>query len=173
MSDRFMQFVQEQRRQAEMDAAAMTPERDKQRWLEHLQRLDDQVRAWLSEYIEAGAVEVVTEPIVVQEEQVGQYQAPQAKIHVGSHTVKLKPIGAFLIGAYGRVDMEGPRGICRLILVPENANTPRILLNAADRSLDQAVALAWKIATPPPATKYIALTKDTFQDQLMRVVQGA
>lgn len=169
MTDRFKQFVREQQKQA--DAAAMTPEQDKQRWLDSLRDLEMQVRGWLAEYNDDG-IEVQTEDILLNEDAVGTYKASQIKIRVGSHTVKLKPIGTFLIGAYGRVDMEGPRGISRLTLVPANASGPKVLFNAELPSA-QSVPLAWKIATPPPTIKFIDLTKDTFLDEMMRVVQGA
>lgn len=169
MTDLFKQFVREQKKQA--DAAATTPEQDKQRWLESLRELEKLVRGWLAGYIDDG-VDVQTEDVLLNEEAIGTYTASQIKIRVGSHTVKLKPIGTFLIGAYGRVDMEGPRGISRLTLVPANASGPKALFNA-EPPPEQSVQLAWKIATPPPTIKFIDLTKDTFLDEMMRVVQGA
>lgn len=172
MTDRFRQFVLDQKMQADADAAALTPEQDKQRWLENLQNLSCMVQEWLAEYAAEGVITVQTEDILLNEQQVGHYKAPLVKIRVGSHLVKLKPIGTFLIGAYGRVDMEGPRGVCRLTLVPANASGPKIVFNT-DLPPDQPVALAWKIATPPPTTKYIDLTRDAFLDEMMRVVQGA
>lgn len=171
MTDRFKQFVQEQKKQADTDAAAMTPEQDKQRWLGNLQDLDVKVRGWLAEYAAEGDIEVSTEDVLLNEERVGYYKAPQVKIRVGSNWVKLKPIGTFLIGAYGRVDMEGPRGICRLILVPANATGPKILFNTP-LPPEQPVELAWKITSPPPTIKYIDLTKESFLDQMIKVVQG-
>lgn len=172
MTDRFRQFVQEQKKQAEANAAALTPEQDKQRWLDNLRELGGMVHEWLAEYATDGDIEVQTQEILLSEDQVGRYKAPQVKIRVGSQLVKLRPIGTFLIGAYGRVDMEGPRGVCRLILVPANASEPRILFNATIPP-DQPVELAWKIVTPPPTSKYIDLTKRSFLDELMRVLQGA
>lgn len=172
MTDRFKQFVQDQKKQADADAAALTPEEDKQRWLDYLRSLGGMVQGWLAEYAKGGDIEVQTEDILLTEEQVGSYKAPLLKIRVGSHLVKLKPIGTFLIGAYGRVDMEGPRGVCRMILVPADATEPKIVFNA-ELSTDQPPLLSWKIATPPPTTKYIDLTEISFLDEMMRVVQGA
>lgn len=171
MTDRFKQFVLEQKKQADAGVAALTLEQEKQRWLTHLQTLGGMVQGWLAEYAEEGDIEVQTEDIQLNEEQVGYYNAPLVKIRVGSQFVKLKPIGTFLIGAYGRVDMEGARGKSRLILVPAGSTGPRIVFNA-DLPPEQPVTLAWKIATPPPTTKYIDLTKDSFLDEMMRVVQG-
>ena len=172
MTDRFKQFVQDQKKQADADGAALTPEQDKQRWLDHLHKLGGMVQEWLAEYANAGDILVQTENILVSEEQVGHYSAPLVKIRVGSQLVKLRPIGTFLIGAYGRVDMEGPRGVCRLVLVPASASAPRVVFTAA-LPADHSVELAWKIATPPPTTQYIDLQKESFLDELMRVVQGA
>lgn len=172
MTDRFKQFVQDQKKQADADEVALTPEQDKQRWLDHLQKLSVMVQEWLAEYELDGNIEVQTEDIYLSEEQVGSYKAPLVKIRVGSKLIKLRPIGTFLIGAYGRVDMEGPRGVCRLILVPADASEPKIVFNAP-LPPGHPVKLAWKIATPPPTTKYIDLEKESFLDEMMRVVQGA
>ena len=172
MNDRFKQFVQDQKRQADADTTALTPEQDKQRWLDHLRNLGELVQEWLAEYANAGDIVVETEDILVNEEQVGYYRAPLLKIRVGSQLIKLKPIGTFLIGAYGRVDMEGPRGICRLVLVPADASAPKSVFTAA-LAPDHPGDLAWKIATPPPTTQYIGLEKGPFLDEMMRVVEGA
>jgi hypothetical protein len=172
MTDRFKQFVQEQKKQAIADAEGLTPEEDKERWLENLRKLGEMVEDWLDEYAKNGDIKVQTEDILLSEEQVGTYEAPLIKINIGSQLVKLKPIGTFLIGAYGRVDMEGPRGVCRLILAPVNSKGPSIVFNTATIPPAQP-ELVWKIATPPPTVKYIDLKKDSFLDEMMRVMQGA
>lgn len=175
MSDRFKQFVQEQKKQTEAEAAAsaLTLEQEKQRWLSNLQKLDELVREWLIEYTTGGDVKIQTESITLNEEQIGAYKAPLINILISSKSVKLKPIGTFLIGAYGRVDMEGSRGVSRLVIVPASANGPKLGFASTPSSSTQPLELAWKIATPPPTMKYINLSKETFLDEMMRVIQGA
>lgn len=173
MTDKFMQFVQEQTAVASDDTAgAMSIEQDKQRWLSKLDELKKLVNDWLSDYVEKG-IKTSIKMVPVTEEQTGTYQAPQIEITVGQAVVRLKPIGTFLIGAWGRIDMEGPRGVCRLILVPKRAKTP--LFAFGPTPITEPVAmpdLVWKIMPTPPASAYIELTRELFLDMLMKVVRG-
>ena len=112
MVDKFMEFVHAQTAMAEEDTQeAMSVEREKTRWLDHLEVLRKFVDGALAAYAEAG-IKMSTKMVTVTEEQTGPYKAPQVEITVGPAVVKLKPIGTFLIGAFGRVDMEGSRGSC-------------------------------------------------------------
>lgn len=180
MTDRFKQFVLDQARYALVDSGALTIEEDHQRWLSNLQALQQQVRDWLVEYERDGNVEVQTEDIIIQEELTGSYKVSLMKIRIGSLVVKLKPIGSFLIAAYGRVDMEGPRGVSKLVLVQKDSKEPKITVNFYSGESSPSTApgpvkqpvLAWKIATPPPSVKYIDLTKEVFLDEMMRVAEG-
>jgi len=173
MTDKFMHFVQEQTAVASDETAgAMSIEQDKRRWLSKLDALNKLVNDWLGAYVPQG-IKTSTKMVPLTEEQTGTYQAPQIEITVGQAVVRLKPIGTFLIGAWGRVDMEGPRGICRLILVPKRAKTP--LFAFSPKPAPEQVAmpdLVWKIMPTPPASAYIELTREIFLDMLMKVVRG-
>lgn len=173
MSDKFMEFVQAQTAVASEDTAgAMSIEQDKQRWLFHLDGLEKFVDDSLSAYAGTG-IKRSTIMVTVTEEQTGSYQAPQIEITVGPAVVKLKPIGTFLIGAWGRVDMEGPRGVCRLLLVRRDAKNS---LSAFSREPVPAplaaLDLVWKIMPTPPGMDYIQLTREIFLDMLIKVVRG-
>ena len=97
------------------------------------------------------------------------------------------PVGTILIGALGRIDMEGPNGIVKYVLVPEISNAPKIetaiLSTVEDRKKwkekqqKEAEEImkankVWKIATPPPNIKYLDLNEDIFFDKLMEVIDG-
>lgn len=118
-------------------------------------------------------IKTTAQTVSINEEQTGTYQAPQVEITVGSAVVKLKPIGAFLIGAWGRVDMEGPRGVCRFILVPKRATTTLFAFRTEPGSHQVASAdLVWKIMPTPPEMHYVELNGDVFLEMLMKVVRG-
>ncbi|RYF48360.1 MAG: hypothetical protein EOO38_10295, partial [Cytophagaceae bacterium] len=70
MTDRFKQFVLEQKKQAVSDAAELTPEQDKERWLENLRKLAKMVEGWLAEYAKDGDIRVNTEEISFETENV-------------------------------------------------------------------------------------------------------
>jgi hypothetical protein len=176
MVDKFMEFVQEQASIARQAAdSELSIESDKKRWLGHLATLGKFVDEALEAY--AGAGITTTERMVtISEEQTGEYQAPQFEISVGNALVRMRPIGTFLIGAFGRVDMEGPRGMCRLVLVPRKAQTPLVTFGAVDageKPKEKPWAdLVWKIMPAPPSRTYIDLDAPVFLEVLMKVVRG-
>lgn len=173
MTNEFIDFVREQTAIVSADTAtAMSVEQDKQRWLTKLAELGKSVDGWLSAYRQMG-IRTATKTVSVTEEQTGTYQAPQVEITVGPAVVKLKPIGTFLIGAWGRVDMEGPRGVCRFILVPKKART--VLFPFGTEPSPTPVTpqdLVWKIMPTPPAMDYVELSGEVFRQMLMKVVRG-
>lgn len=176
MVDKFMEFVHEQASMARQDAdSELSIDADKKRWLSHLDNLGNFVEGALKAYAEAG-IKTAKRMVSVTEEQTGEYQAAQFEISVGNAIVRLKPVGTFLIGAFGRVDMEGPRGVCRLILVPRKAQTPLFAFDAVDDKDEPKekpwADLVWKIMPAPPSRTYVDLDAPVFLDVLMKVVRG-
>lgn len=174
MVDKFMEFVQEQSAHASHNIAGeLSIEADKQRWLDHLDGLKTFVDNALAIYAQAG-IKTSIRMVWISEEQTGKYEAPQIEISVGQASVKLKPIGTFLIGAFGRVDMEGPRGICRLMLVPRKAQTPSFAFGAQEHVPGDEPwrDLVWKIVPAPPARNFVELAVPVFLEMLMKVVRG-
>ncbi|MRW92381.1 hypothetical protein GJ699_20500 [Duganella sp. FT80W] len=176
MVDKFMEFVQEQSSAAQ-DASnsELSVEAEVTRWLDHLNTLGKFVDDSLKPYAESG-IKTTKRMVRITEEPTGEYEVPQFEISVGSALVRLKPIGTFLIGAFGRVDMEGPRGVCRFILVPSKAQTPLFAFNAPDAeqmAKDKPWAdLVWKIMPAPPSRSYIDLSSEVFRDFFIKVVRG-
>jgi len=86
------------------------------KWLETLVTLFETIQ---SELIFAGV-----EPDHIQdtrhtitEESLGTYDAPGLMVQIGTGRVTFTPIGSVVIGGYGRVDVDGPRGSVKLIAV--------------------------------------------------------
>jgi hypothetical protein len=171
MSNQFSNFVQELKVEAEEQSGGMSPEHEKQDWLRRLHELHGMVHGFLKDYLAAGDISISARDVTLHEDQLGNYTAQQIEIKLGHALVKLKPIGTYLIGVHGRVDMDGPRGSCKLVVVPESAYRP--VSGAGAVKSDWTVPpLAWKFATPPPDVRYIELTAESFQDALMKVIRG-
>src|SRR3546814_12833964 len=100
--------------------------RSKEWWLDKLAELYELVNKSLGDYVKSGDVSISRSPVTLHEEQLGSYQVDQLEILLGRQIVRLKPIGTFLIGARGRVDMVGPRGSVRFVIVPPASQKPRI-----------------------------------------------
>ena len=110
---------------------------------------------------------------------IGEYEVRVLQIELGSHTIKLEPIGTNLIGAKGRVDLIGANGTVKFVLVDKTSSGPRIKtkvsVNGEESPKEEEIKdieWDWKIATHPPNIQYIDLEPDTFFDALMEVIGG-
>ncbi len=149
-------------------------------WMSHLDTFYSSVEAYLKPYIDAGKLSIDKTQIHLQEEYIGEYDAQQLIIHLGNNTIRLQPIGTRLIAAKGRVDMLGPKGDVKFVLVNKNYSGPEISVRIAakgekltsEEKAESVIEWAWKIATPPPYISYIELNQESFQSALMEVVNG-
>jgi hypothetical protein len=73
--------------------------------------------------------------------------------------------------------MTGPRGVARFVVVPRNAQRPRVDFNVSNQgdSLKASEVLPpeawiWKISTSPPRITYTELNTESFQAALMGVM---
>lgn len=177
MSDTFDKFVKQQREQAESEK--IDPVKELSTWLDKLDSLYKKVRHFLQEYVDSGDIKIECSPIDMHEELLGGYSASKLTISIGQIVVNLDPIGTFLIGARGRVDMRGPRGVARFVVVPPQSTQARIRVRVVSNGetpapvkLPPASTWVWKMATPPPEMRYIELTKESFREALLGVAHG-
>jgi hypothetical protein len=180
MSDKFKEFVTTQIESSKSAGGELNLEKEKAMWLEKLDQLYSLVRESLSEYINDGSIGVDFSDVALTEELLGTYTVQEAHIRVGRQVVKLKPVGTFLIGARGRVDMIGPRGITRFTVVPPGVSAVRVRVDVVlpgqtprpPEPVAPPETWVWKIATPPPRITYIDLTPESFREALIGVVDG-
>jgi hypothetical protein len=156
-----------------------TPEWEahKERWLQAVDGLYAQVEGWLGEYIQALAVVCQREPRRLAEDGIGQYEVQALRIRCQGIDVALEPIGANIIGAFGRVDLVGPAGNQRLLRVLPDRSGPRVRIRRVDEQAVEAQPApvpepepVFKLATEPPAVRYLDLDQDVFLDALMYVM---
>ena len=161
----FKAFVAE--KVAEANNEPVDWEGQKKDWLFHLAQLNNRVTSWLTPYITNHSVRLGQEMEPLVEENIGSYFAPMMTITIGNDLVKLVPIGTLLIGARGRVDMTGPKGVARLVIVPKNSTGPQVRVEPPPVS-----EWVWKLASAPPKITFVELTEESFLDALMGVVNG-
>jgi hypothetical protein len=176
----FGEFVKRQQTaSAEGSRVDWTKERDE--WLRHLKELYDQTESFLAEYIKTGAIKFNYRDIRLNEENIGSYSARQMILKIGRQEITMTPIGTLLIGAKGRVDVVGPAGRTRLVLVNREASGPaiRVTVSIGGKpepppvgAAPKEIKWAWKIATSPPTIKYIELTQESLFQALMEVANG-
>lgn len=180
MNDKFDEFVKKQNESSGADGGKLDIDKEMAMWIEKLDQLYLLVKNSLSKYIDVGTIELEFSYIALTEELLGTYTVREARIAVGQQLVKLTPIGTFLIGARGRVDMIGSRGAARFMILPPEARAPQVRVtivlpgetSPTSEPIEPPETWVWKIATPPPRITYIDLTEESFREALMGVVNG-
>ncbi len=152
-------------------------EQAKADWLNRLMELERHITKWLEPYNKN--IRWETEMVQLTEEMIGSYQAPMLVITIGNNVVRLEPVGRFIFGAAGRVDIKGSKGVARLLVVPKDSAGPRVRVEViapgqtpTPVERPSVSEWVWKLASPPPVIKYVDLTEESFQDALMGVVNG-
>ncbi|AMR26489.1 hypothetical protein A0257_04795 [Hymenobacter psoromatis] len=157
-------------------------------WLSQLEVLYSNVQGWLEDYILEKQIAVSFKTDFLQEDVLGIYAVRQLAIYIKEQVIKLEPIGTYLVGTKGRVDITGPTGTVRLLLVQKDAQSPRIVYrkrlyeSADDEARDKAffedkglnieADWVWKISTNPPHIHFFELNQESFLDTLLRVIDG-
>jgi hypothetical protein len=175
----FDAFVKRQQQSAASTEADWS--RELKDWLRHLSELYGRIEELLQDYIKSGTIAVSYREIPMNEENIGSYTARQMTLKIGPQEISLKPVGTLLIGTKGRVDVAGPSGRTRFLLVNKDASRPNIRITAAVRDQrivpqpeepQRPIMWTWKIATSPPGIEYIELTQESLFRALMEVANG-
>jgi hypothetical protein len=155
--------------------------KERDEWLGYLKELYHQTELFLKEYTKTGEIKLTYRKIELNEENIGSYNAHQAILKIGRQEITMTPVGTLLIGAKGRVEVVGPAGRARLVLVDSEASRPRIKVNVsigrkseptAAEAAPKKIKWAWKIATSPPSVRYIELSQESLFRMLMEVANG-
>lgn len=177
INDAFKQFVDQ--KVAEASEEPINLEKEKNDWLSHLEDLHVKAISWLKPYVQNHGVHIDKKMVELFEEQLGNYQAPVMTVKIGKNLVELEPMGTFLIGARGRVDIKGPKGVARLVIVPKESTGPGIRVNVVLQGQTQnprkepaVQEWVWKLASSPPRITYTELTEESFLEALMGVTNG-
>jgi hypothetical protein len=164
---------------AEEDRVDWAKERDD--WLRHLDDLYDQIKSFLAEYTQTNASKLDYRDIELNEENIGSYVARQMILKIGRQEITMTPVGTLLIGAKGRVEVVGPAGRTRLVLVNTESRGPAMKVTVSIGGKPEPVAAehaakkikwVWKIATSPPTIQYIELTQESLFQVLLEVANG-
>lgn len=127
--------------------------------------------------------EINFEEIELNEEFSGPYKVKAMRLRIGKSVITFKPVGTMLIGSKGRVDVSGPRGESRLVLIDKNVTSARQFVRISvkrggDAPIDFPVENAsspewvWKLASPGIAMDFMDLTEDNFFDMVLAVADA-
>ena len=73
--------------------------------MDQLERFMECIKSWLEQPEKEGLVEVNEKKVEIIEEKIGKYEAPALELLIGGESVEITPVGRFIIGASGRVDI--------------------------------------------------------------------
>lgn len=176
--DKFEEFLQEE----DTEEIKIDWSEKKDFFIKEMENFYSQVNKFVEPYKEK--ISINHEDYTINEDYIGSYQTKKMILRIKNNEIIFTPIGANLISAWGRIDMEGANGVVKFVLVPENSSVPKIettiLLTEEDRQKqkhkisenNQKVDKVWKIATPPPNIGYTKFNQETFIGALMEVING-
>ncbi len=174
----FEDFIENQEKPSEEKEINWSKQKDE--WIGYVNSFNDSVKEFLEPYFKTNKIVLIKEEISISEEFIGSYKVNSMLLKIGSNRIKFTPIGTNLIGAKGRIDMEGPNGIVKFVLVSKESTKPIIKvvvrnhgeIEAVEKSMNPIKNWTWKISTPPPRIIYTDFDSSNFQDALMEVVNG-
>ena len=152
--------------------------RRREDWIRSLNDLYSKIEKYLKKYTEAAQIHLGREEIQLSEEHIGTYQVEALTVQIGNEKVVAKPIGTLLIGAAGRVDLIGARGMIRLVLLEGQPTfkVKAVIGGRVEEEVNQPVASCgnidksrWYIATLSPNAATTPLIADTFRDALIEL----
>lgn len=150
-------------------------------WLAQIEALYKIVEDSLADFLTVGKIEIKRIPMEVAEEAVGTYSVKALIVRIGTLEVRFVPVGTYIFGAYGRVDLIGSLGKARLILVEKGGSPiPRVRVQAVEsrpQLEEQGKAiplpeLEWKFATLPPDLRLNSVNQESVLSAIIEVSNG-
>lgn len=144
-------------------------------WLRQVDDLYRRIEDYLAEFAAQDLIQSSREPIERHEEYIGSYTSEVLKLRIGENKVSLTPIATLVIGGAGRVDMEGPRGSVRIVLVDKDLYCPQISIMEGDEEPNRPARppeWVWKIVLYKPHMQYVDLDETSFQPALMAIADA-
>lgn len=174
----FDEFIAEQTTKS--DEPEIDRDEELKEWEKQLDRFYQMVESFLYSYIKEGKVQCHYDKKQLHERLLGSYQAKSLVLEIGRNEIDFNPVGTFLIGAKGRVDMIGNYGTVKFVLVPRDSSGPKISVKIwsekedppPEEHVDPVAQWDWKIATRPPNIEYVELQEESFKDAIMEVLNG-
>ena len=165
--EQFEEFLSQQ--ELEKVNSLIDYEVEKETWLSNIDEFYNLIRGFVSNYIKQGKIIEEQKTIKLQEDNFGEYQVQQLILKIGKKRLIFKPVGRFVVGCNGRIDLDSSLGSVRFLLVPKDFDKPSTFFMG---DFSPQTEWCWKIATPPPQVSYLELTEQSFFEALMEVANA-
>lgn len=179
----FDEFIKSQKQFKE---ETPSPERAKEQvefFNERLKDLYKVVTNALEPYIKDGSVRISEHTQELTEDELCglkeyRYETQRTEVQLGKSVVKLTPIGINIIGAWGRVDMDGPRGKATILLARPGGPRFHAAIYTEGQTPPEPPTptpkeeLVWLFLVRLPRLHYIEVNEEAFRETLMQVING-
>ena len=170
--DRFHQFLRQQNSKSK-DVGNLSDRKDA--WLKQVDCLYDRVSELLAPHFTSQEITSEFVPFSVFEELLGSYEVRSLVLNIGASKIQFKPIGTYLIGSPGRVDMVGLRSSVRFVLTLPGVVAPVLKILTSPEEPSPVVEIKefeWKISSNPPRITYTEITKDSLEKAIIEAAGG-
>lgn len=175
----FQQFLKDNSfKKQQEEEEKFNPEKEKAEWLAFIDSFYKKIEAWLAPFIENKDMTISYVQKTITEEEIGSYSVNNMNLNFAGQHLTFEPIGTLLIGTKGRIDLNGPKGVIKFILVDKDSTELKIKITVnqsveTTTETDKTPKWTWKIIEHAPSKiKYIDLTEENFFDALMELVNG-
>jgi hypothetical protein len=127
-------------------------------WRAKLDALYANIRAWLARMNPVPTVETVSTRII--EKKSGEYEVPSLIVRRGEGEFRVRPVARWVVGADGRVDLEGGDGPFILVWMREEKAA---VYNEDTFMLDEKDIDDWFWVQDRPPWKRVTLTGELFR----------
>jgi hypothetical protein len=133
---------------------------------------------WMREYVTGGQVKFSKAKISITEEKLGQYLVDELHIKIGSNEVVLRPKGTNMIGTDARIDivyLNVPR--MQIVRAHEKIDSPMQMIQVSingdlNPQNTNRGAMVWKVVKTDVRRTLVKLTKQTFEEAIMEVIEN-
>jgi len=182
MTDEFDKFIEEKTKKTE---SSFDPEKEKKEWFDYIDEFYNMLWTSLDKYRDSGKIIIEHYDVEISEEYLGTYTAKGLRLQVGNDVIKFIPIGTFLIGTKGRIDLEGPSKSFSFILVDKNSKGPNIQVKMytseeekrKDEENEKSKPIVtpdwtWKLLKIDHDVEFVDLNNEIFLKCIMETVNG-
>lgn len=182
-------IIEKQKREEEKEEVKFDPQEQIDEYKTLVNKLYDIALSAIDELINDGLIKTERAKKSITEESLGQYEIDSLILTINSKKIKFEPIGTMLIGSKGRVDVTGPFGKEKFILIRKGVKSPSELIkfkvsivgesnpeeNKQKEDIKRPTINDWEWKTLPSDSrwaKFEDVNADTVTDIIMRMING-
>lgn len=123
----FEQFVARQQN----TGTALNKEAEQRDWQLAIESFYEKVKSYLGKHLDSGEIKKDFDTVWISEELFGRYEAKRLVLLIGNSQVVFEPVGRFILGARGRIDLIGPYGAVPFLYVDKRVLRTSDLINVS------------------------------------------